>query len=102
MIAVVVARNWHASWWEWHLLMAAAFGYVGYSAFARYRREGAATGLFDAVGGEHTLRRGRGEEGGPPGGPGGRVGPPRGGGVRRRGGGVGEGGPGPPGWPPPR
>ena len=37
--------------------MAAAFGYVGHSAFARYREEGAATGLFDTVGGEHTLRR---------------------------------------------
>jgi class 3 adenylate cyclase len=43
--------------------MAAAFGYVAYSAFVRYRREGAATGLFDAVGGEHTLRRVRQEYG---------------------------------------
>jgi class 3 adenylate cyclase len=25
-IAVAFARNWHASWWEWHLLMAAAEG----------------------------------------------------------------------------
>lgn len=32
MIAVAFARNWHASWWEWHLLMLAAFGAIAYSA----------------------------------------------------------------------
>ena len=26
MVAIVLARNWHLSWWEWHLLMLAAFG----------------------------------------------------------------------------
>ena len=25
MVAVAFARNWHASWWEWHVLMLAAF-----------------------------------------------------------------------------
>ena len=28
MIAVVFARNWALSWWEWHLLLLAAFGLV--------------------------------------------------------------------------
>ncbi|MEX1141216.1 MAG: adenylate/guanylate cyclase domain-containing protein [Thermoleophilaceae bacterium] len=32
MIAVAFARSWHASWWEWHLLMLAAFAAIAYSA----------------------------------------------------------------------
>jgi adenylate cyclase len=32
MVAVAFARNWHATWWEWHLLMLAAFGAIAYSA----------------------------------------------------------------------
>jgi class 3 adenylate cyclase len=28
MIAVTLARNWHVTWWEWHLLMLAAFAAV--------------------------------------------------------------------------
>lgn len=31
--AMAVGRSWHAAWWEWHLLMAAGFGYVAYSAW---------------------------------------------------------------------
>jgi class 3 adenylate cyclase len=34
MIAVAFARNWHASWWEWHALMLAAFVTVAWSARA--------------------------------------------------------------------
>ena len=29
MLAIALARSWHATWWEWHLLMLAAFGAVG-------------------------------------------------------------------------
>src|SRR5215475_4466196 len=47
MIAMVLSRNWHLSWWEWHLLMAAGFALVAYSAYVQYRREGTAAGLFD-------------------------------------------------------
>jgi class 3 adenylate cyclase len=32
MVAVAFARSWHASWWEWHVLMAAAFGIVAFTA----------------------------------------------------------------------
>ncbi len=32
MIAVAFARNWHATWWEWHLLMLCAFGAIAYAA----------------------------------------------------------------------
>jgi adenylate cyclase len=38
-IAVAFSRNWHASWWEWHLLMAAAFAIVAATAL-RERRHG--------------------------------------------------------------
>ncbi|GAA0467908.1 hypothetical protein Ade02nite_78640 [Paractinoplanes deccanensis] len=56
-VAMALGRNWQASWWEWHLLMAAGFGYVAYSAWVQYRHEGAAAGLFSAVGTEFTVRR---------------------------------------------
>jgi class 3 adenylate cyclase len=46
---VWAARNWHLSWWLWHLLMAAAFGFVAYSAYTQYRREGASAGIFDGI-----------------------------------------------------
>ena len=36
-IAVAFGRNWHASWWEWHLLMLVAFGAIAIVA----RREDA-------------------------------------------------------------
>jgi adenylate cyclase len=32
MIAVAFARSWHASWWEWHVLMVLAFGAIAWSA----------------------------------------------------------------------
>ena len=28
LIAVAFGRAWHASWWEWHVLMAIAFGAI--------------------------------------------------------------------------
>ena len=37
MVAVALARSWHASWWEWHVLMLLAFGAIAYTA----RREDA-------------------------------------------------------------
>ena len=36
-VAVAFGRNWHASWWEWHLLMLFAFGAIAVAA----RREDA-------------------------------------------------------------
>jgi adenylate cyclase len=35
-IAVAFGRNWHASWWEWHLLMLFAFGAI---AIVAHREE---------------------------------------------------------------
>jgi adenylate cyclase len=40
MIAIAAARNWHLSWWEWHALMAVAFGLVAYAAREEHRRGG--------------------------------------------------------------
>jgi adenylate cyclase len=56
-VAVLLADRWHLSWWEWHLLLVFAFGFVAYSAWVQYRREGTASGLFDAVALAATARR---------------------------------------------
>lgn len=63
MVAIAWARNWQASWWEWHVLMTAGFGYVAYSAYVQYRREGDAAGLFDSVSLPATIARIRAEYG---------------------------------------
>ncbi|HJQ78181.1 MAG TPA: adenylate/guanylate cyclase domain-containing protein [Acidimicrobiia bacterium] len=49
MATIMWARNWQLSWWLWHLLMAAAFGFVAYSAYTQYQREGGSSGLFDGI-----------------------------------------------------
>ena len=61
MIAVALSVNWRLTWWLWHVLMVLAFGYVAYSAYVGYRREGATTGLFDGVRTEETVRAVRAE-----------------------------------------
>jgi class 3 adenylate cyclase len=57
LVATSESRSWHASWWEWHVLLLLAFGYVGYSAHVQYRREGRATALFGALSLEETVQR---------------------------------------------
>jgi adenylate cyclase len=57
LIAVAFARNWHATWWEWHVLMSAAFLLVAASVRHEYRRGGS---IAEALGGlylEHTIGR---------------------------------------------
>jgi class 3 adenylate cyclase len=39
MVAVAIGRNWHASWWEWHALMLAAFALVAWSAHRQWHEE---------------------------------------------------------------
>ncbi len=46
MIAVAFARSWHVSWWEWHILMAAAFGVVAYTALREHGRGEVFAGLY--------------------------------------------------------
>jgi class 3 adenylate cyclase len=57
MIAVALARNWHASWWEWHLLMAFAFAFVYYSAHVQYVREGSWSSLFHGIYLQETIQQ---------------------------------------------
>ncbi len=57
MIAGMSQRNWHLSWWEWHLLLTLAFVFVAYSAYLQFRREGSSAGLFDSVALSATVRR---------------------------------------------
>jgi class 3 adenylate cyclase len=63
MVAVILANKWHLSWWEWHVLLTFAFGFVAYSAYVQYRREGTSAGLFDAIALDQTTRRIRAEYG---------------------------------------
>jgi adenylate cyclase len=54
MVAIAFGRNWHASWWEWHVLMAAAFGLVALVARQEYRRRRSAAAVFKDLYLEHT------------------------------------------------
>jgi class 3 adenylate cyclase len=49
MIAIAFARAWHASMWEWHLLILLAFGLIAYSVHAEWRREGMTRELFSDI-----------------------------------------------------
>ena len=40
MLAIGLGRNWHVTWWEWHLLMLLAFALVARAAWAEWQREG--------------------------------------------------------------
>src|SRR3954454_15419309 len=57
MIAVAFARNWHATWWEWHLLMLAAFLLVARSARVEWREEERFSPLYadQTVAGKHEI-----------------------------------------------
>lgn len=39
MVAIVVARSWQLSWWEWHVLLLVAYGLVGLGARAQWHEE---------------------------------------------------------------
>ena len=39
LAAIALARNWHLSWWEWHVLMLAAFGLVALGAQMSWHEE---------------------------------------------------------------
>jgi class 3 adenylate cyclase len=39
MVALLFSRNWHLSWWEWHVLMLAAFTLVAWGAQRQWHEE---------------------------------------------------------------
>jgi adenylate cyclase len=57
LIAVALARNWHATWWEWHVLMAAAFLLVAGAVRREYRRGGSIAAALGGLYLEHTIAR---------------------------------------------
>jgi class 3 adenylate cyclase len=54
MVAIAFARNWHATWWEWHLLILLAFGVVAASVSAEWKAEGPSADVFADVYQEET------------------------------------------------
>ena len=57
LVAVLVSRNWHLSWWEWHVLMLVAFAIIGLAARREYQRRGSLGGAFGGLYLEATLAR---------------------------------------------
>lgn len=57
MIAVSLSRNWHASWWEWHVLLLAAFAAIALGARREYQRGRSLTAAFGGLYLEATLAR---------------------------------------------
>ena len=57
MVAVAISRTWHATWWEWHILMAVAFVAITVAVQREYRRERSLTAALDGLYVEQTLRR---------------------------------------------
>jgi adenylate cyclase len=51
IVATAFARSWHASWWEWHLLILAAFAIVAWAARLEWREE-----RFSSLYSERTVR----------------------------------------------
>lgn len=57
MVAVSLSRNWHASWWEWHVLLLAAFAAIALGARREYQRGRSLTAAFGGLYLEATLAR---------------------------------------------
>ena len=57
LVAVAVAPSWHASWWEWHLLITLAVLVVAWAVNAEYRRPSSPLGAFTSLYLEHTIGR---------------------------------------------
>jgi adenylate cyclase len=57
MIAIALSRNWHLSWWEWHVLMTLAFALIALGVRAEYARTGSLVAIFRPIYLETTLAR---------------------------------------------
>ena len=49
LVAIALARSWHLSWWEWHLMMTGAFVLVLWAAYIGYRRSASIAAAFGGV-----------------------------------------------------
>jgi class 3 adenylate cyclase len=54
-VAVALSRNWHLSWWEWHVLMLAGFLAIALGARDEYRRSRSLTTALGGLYSETTL-----------------------------------------------
>jgi adenylate cyclase len=57
VLTIIVARSWHATWWEWHVLMAVAFVVILLTSRSEYERQGSTTAAFGGLYLERTLER---------------------------------------------
>jgi len=57
LLVVAISRNWHVSWWEWHLLMLLAFALVARNVWDEWKREGSSAEIFADLYEERTLGR---------------------------------------------
>jgi adenylate cyclase len=57
LVATAFARSWRLSWWEWHILMTAAFVLVLWAAYTGYRRSASVTAAFGGVYLDATLEQ---------------------------------------------
>lgn len=57
MLAVALSRRWHLSWWEWHVLMTAAFAAIVVGVRAEYQRTRSLPATFGGLYLEQTLAR---------------------------------------------
>ena len=55
VLTIIVARSWHATWWQWHVLMAIAFLVILLAARSEYKRGGSITAAFGGLYVERTL-----------------------------------------------
>jgi adenylate cyclase len=56
LVAIALARSWRASWWEWHVMMTAAFVLVLWAAYVGYRRSASVAAAFGGVYLDATLQ----------------------------------------------
>jgi class 3 adenylate cyclase len=52
-----IGRTWQASWWEWHLLMVAAFVATAWTLRGELQRESGRSGVLDSLALDATLER---------------------------------------------
>lgn len=57
LVALLVGRTWHLSWWEWHVLMTVAFAAILLATRAEFRRGRSVTDTFAGLYLDQTLAK---------------------------------------------